>query len=429
MKKILILLLFSFLLIIGGCVENIIGYDGELIINTIDENGNKIDNVKIMVNGETKYTDKNGQVIFTNLKNQKYLVNAEKKGYVLKEKKEILINKDTMLNLTLLIKKGIKFQILDEIGDPIEEASIYIEKIATLTNLGTKITDSNGEISLDEKSKTAYKLTVIKEGYEDKTVSFDESFDGNEKIVLTAKKGVKITIKDESNVAIENAKVFYKYYYIENGVINEKNDNSLTDSNGEVNISNALWIKGITIDAVVKTGYISKSSSVSVQDKGVKEIILASTGIEANKIVQLTASEPAGEKKIYIYYEIGTQDITSFKMKIKVDSNSYSAGLTGGKIYAKNGDSWTWNEGEWTNSSADTWVEFVYAPSSLTEVHEIGVQLYGGSSSSALTNGVIQIKDIEVNGTLLDLNDKNVTDKIKTKSDTSETRELSVTTE
>ncbi|MBZ4683098.1 MAG: hypothetical protein JG768_522 [Fusobacteriales bacterium] len=151
MKKILILLLFSFLLIIGGCVENIIGYDGELIINTIDENGNKIDNVKIMVNGETKYTDKNGQVIFTNLKNQKYLVNAEKKGYVLKEKKEILINKDTMLNLTLLIKKGIKFQILDEIGDPIEGASIYIEKIATLTNLGTKITDSNMKVSMEMK--------------------------------------------------------------------------------------------------------------------------------------------------------------------------------------------------------------------------------------------------------------------------------------
>lgn len=75
--------------------------------------------------------------------------------------------------------------------------------------------------------------------------------------------------------------------------------------------------------------------------------------------VAITA--PLGEKKLYLQ-ETGHTKASKLSFQVKLSQEAFDAGFTGGKLYAKTGDGWTWSNGDWVSINPDTWTTVTLDP-------------------------------------------------------------------
>lgn len=111
-----------------------------------------------------------------------------------------------------------------------------------------------------------------------------------------------------------------------------------------------------------------------------KECSFVETGSQGS--AKLTFSETASEKKPNFYFRPSEGKVlksVSFKVYAPAATQSI---ISGGKAYFKTGD-WVWNEGNWTNLSADSWVEVTATYDGEDVVKEIGFNGYGNTDAPA----------------------------------------------
>lgn len=111
-----------------------------------------------------------------------------------------------------------------------------------------------------------------------------------------------------------------------------------------------------------------------------KECSFVETGSQGS--AKLTFSETASEKKPNFYFRPSEGKVlksVSFKVYAPAATQSI---ISGGKAYFKTGD-WVWNEGNWTNLSADSWVEVTATYNGEDVVKEIGFNGYGNTDAPA----------------------------------------------
>ena len=112
-----------------------------------------------------------------------------------------------------------------------------------------------------------------------------------------------------------------------------------------------------------------------------KECSFVETGSQGS--AKLTFSETASEKKPNFYFRPSEGKVlksVSFKVYAPAATQSI---ISGGKAYFKTGDSWGWNEGDWVNLTADTWVEVTATYNGEDVVKEIGFNGYGNTDAPA----------------------------------------------
>lgn len=98
---------------------------------------------------------------------------------------------------------------------------------------------------------------------------------------------------------------------------------------------------------------------------------------------KLIFSETSEEKKPNFYFRPSEDKVlksVSFKVYAPAATQSI---ISGGKAYYKTGDSWDWNEGAWTNLSANSWVEVAATYDGEDPLKEIGFNGYGNQESLA----------------------------------------------
>ena len=111
-----------------------------------------------------------------------------------------------------------------------------------------------------------------------------------------------------------------------------------------------------------------------------KECSFVETGSQGS--AKLTFSETASEKKPNFYFRPSDGKVlrtVSFRVYAPAATQSI---ISGGKAYFKTGD-WVWNEGNWTNLSADSWVEVTATYDGEDVVKEIGFNGYGNTDAPA----------------------------------------------
>lgn len=119
-------------------------------------------------------------------------------------------------------------------------------------------------------------------------------------------------------------------------------------------------------------------------------------GADGNALA-LTVSGNAGEKKLYLVAGARTS-LTKISYQVKISQEAFDAGFTGAKLYAKTGDNWTWNAGDWVSINPDTWTTVTWTPGTnaidLSDIKELGLQFYAGSDSAAAQNVKLYVDDI-----------------------------------
>ena len=112
-----------------------------------------------------------------------------------------------------------------------------------------------------------------------------------------------------------------------------------------------------------------------------KECSFVETGSQGS--AKLIFSETSKEKKPNFYFRPSEDKVlksVSFKVYAPAATQSI---ISGGKAYFKTGDSWGWNEGTWTNLSANSWVEVAATYDGEDPLKEIGFNGYGNQDSPA----------------------------------------------
>ena len=98
---------------------------------------------------------------------------------------------------------------------------------------------------------------------------------------------------------------------------------------------------------------------------------------------KLIFSETSEEKKPNFYFRPSENKVLkSVSIKVYAPAATQSI-ISGGKAYYKTGDSWGFNPGDWTNLTADTWVEVTATYNGEDVVKEIGFNGYGNQESPA----------------------------------------------
>ncbi|MDG3085329.1 cellulase family glycosylhydrolase [Vibrio hannami] len=135
-------------------------------------------------------------------------------------------------------------------------------------------------------------------------------------------------------------------------------------------------------------------------DRGTKGnlSVIDSQATDGTKALMATVTETAGANGVYIKFptsQLSISTVGSVSAQIKLSPEVSAAGFTGGKPFAKTGDGWAWQEGDWVNMSSDTWTEFTWTVP-LSDLKELGIQIYAGAGT-AITDGEVYIDEVVIN--------------------------------
>ncbi|MPW31447.1 cellulase family glycosylhydrolase [Agarivorans sp. B2Z047] len=149
-------------------------------------------------------------------------------------------------------------------------------------------------------------------------------------------------------------------------------------------------------DGEVPFGFSSSSDS---SGSGQLEITAAEGRSDSNAL-SLRATEAEGEKQTNLLLPVDPQtmpEVATVNVWVKIPQAAADAGYSGGKIFVKTGDAWTWAEGDWFNANVGEWTLFSWTPATvLTDIRELGVQIYAGENSAAADGVAIYFDDVSL---------------------------------
>ena len=142
----------------------------------------------------------------------------------------------------------------------------------------------------------------------------------------------------------------------------------------------------LTLNASETAGLTATPTLDATQDAGGKGQALA-----------LAITAALGEKKLYLQ-ETGHTKASKLSFQVKLSQEAFDAGFTGGKLYAKTGDGWTWSNGDWVSINPDTWTTVTWTPGTdsvdLADIKELGLQFYAGATSTAVSEVKVYVDNI-----------------------------------
>jgi hypothetical protein len=105
-----------------------------------------------------------------------------------------------------------------------------------------------------------------------------------------------------------------------------------------------------------------------------------------SKSLQVDVEEPDGEKKVYVTFSTdAVEQVKEVRLWVYYPQELADAGVNGGKLFAKDQD-WVWSEGPWVNIAPGEWTLVTWVPDSpMSQLNELGFQMYGDASGGALT--------------------------------------------
>ncbi|WP_321273603.1 cellulase family glycosylhydrolase [uncultured Vibrio sp.] len=150
-----------------------------------------------------------------------------------------------------------------------------------------------------------------------------------------------------------------------------------------------------------ETGDIPEGFIAVSETSGDIQLSVTSTnGHSSSNALSLAINDQPGEKKSYLHLpssSLDTSELTSINIWVYITAEAASSGYSGGKLYAKTGDSWQWSESEWINVAPEEWTLFSWSPAqALIEIQEVGLQLYAGDQTDAANNVKVYIDDISM---------------------------------
>ena len=178
-----------------------------LTVNVMDEDGNRLEYVKLDTNGETERTNSFGRARF-DLEDGDYTVEASKLGYNSESKDIEIDGSDKSVDITLDTEEEEEHELAvdveDEEGEELEDATVKADG-------DEKSTNSAGRTRFDLKNGD-YEIEASKQGYNseskdievdgsDETITIQLSKEEEEKHRLT------VNVKDQDGDRIENANV------------------------------------------------------------------------------------------------------------------------------------------------------------------------------------------------------------------------------
>lgn len=178
-----------------------------LTVNVKDEDGNRLEYVKLDINSETERTNSFGRARF-DLEDGDYTIEASKLGYNSESKDVEIDGSDKSIDITLNDEEEeehtLTVDVEDEDGDELEDATVKVDG-------DEKTTNSAGRTRFDLKNGD-YDVEALKEDYssESKNVEVDSS-DKSITIQLSRQEEEKhrltVNVKDQDGDRIENANV------------------------------------------------------------------------------------------------------------------------------------------------------------------------------------------------------------------------------
>lgn len=127
--------------------------------------------------------------------------------------------------------------------------------------------------------------------------------------------------------------------------------------------------------------------------------VIDSDSYSGSHALQIQVDEQhTNEKKIYLQLPVSGFEfdkIGSVTLYVKLSADLAASGISGGKLFAKDGD-WNWSEGDWVSMSSDVWTKVSWDMASPPDsLNELGLQLYGADGSQS-TTAVALIDDVDI---------------------------------